>query len=117
MTTASHQPSEEVVVAVSDCSEKAGRTVLDVLEHAFSTDSRPATGSRATVWTATLDVAKPRVRAAPAHLDGRVSVGLQGGYRAVDQVLSALAEAFTIDMGGTAAGDQEKDVQLWVRSG
>ncbi|MGW0391228.1 hypothetical protein ACWDYJ_10050 [Streptomyces sp. NPDC003042] len=117
MTSASRQPSEEVAVAVSDCSEQAGRTVLDVLEHAFHADSRPGTGGRATVWTATLDVARPREPAAPAHLDGRVSVGLQGGYRAVDQVLAALAEAFTIDMGGTAAGDQEKDVQLWVRSG
>ncbi|MFD7556391.1 MULTISPECIES: hypothetical protein [unclassified Streptomyces] len=109
-------PAAEVVVAVGDCAPEDARTVLDLLEHSFPAEavaSGPAEGAAATVWSATLDAAKPAERReAPVRLKGEVSVTLQGGPRAVERVHAALAGQFAVEDTGTVSGDQEKEIGL-----
>lgn len=64
-----------------------------------------------------------RVRAdAGAHthradpLEGSLTATLQGGYVAVDQLCEALGAAFAVQERGTASGDQEKEVDLQLRT-
>ncbi|MFD9722981.1 hypothetical protein [Streptomyces sp. NPDC059072] len=114
-------PAAEVVVAVGDCAPEDARTVLDLLEHSFPAEavaSGPAKGTgAATVWSATLDAAKPAERReAPVRLKGTVSVTLQGGPRAVERVHAALAGQFAVEDTGTVSGDQEKEIGLRLRS-
>ncbi|MGW7192384.1 hypothetical protein ACWGIP_25050, partial [Streptomyces sp. NPDC054838] len=59
---------------------------------------------------------RPPAPTGPVALDGTVRVGVQGGPRAVDRVLFALTEAFTVEAKGTVAGDQEREVELLLRS-
>ncbi len=69
------------------------------------------------VWSATYDVSAVREQAAPARLTEPVSVTLQGGYRAVDQLREQLESAFSVSEEGSASGDQEKELQLRLESG
>ncbi|MFE9636376.1 hypothetical protein [Streptomyces sp. NPDC006463] len=129
--------AEMVVVAVGDCSLEDARTVLDLLEEFFPAEAEPeavagaagavGTSGRtgegvqvATVWTATLDAARPAEpaerRTTPVRLKGTVSVTLQGGPRAVERMHAALAGHFTVEDTGTVSGDQEKEIGLRIRS-
>ncbi|MFD7260452.1 hypothetical protein [Streptomyces sp. NPDC059874] len=114
-------PAAEVVVAVGDCSPEDARTVLDLLEHSFPAEAVEGSptegGGGATVWSATLDAAKPAERRETAvRLKDTVSVTLQGGPRAVERVHAALAGHFAIEDTGTVSGDQEKEIGLRLRS-
>ncbi|MEU6759482.1 hypothetical protein [Streptomyces sp. NPDC046685] len=125
----------DVVVTAAHCSEEAARVLLDVLERAFPVSAaegvavEPGPHGKATVWCTTVNAAEtasgPAATASgPAQtapqdgvsLDGTVLVGLQGGPRAVDRVVAALKDAFAVDERGTVAGDQEKEVDLLIRS-
>ncbi|WP_030300315.1 hypothetical protein [Streptomyces katrae] len=114
-------PAAEVVVAVGDCSAEDARAVLDLLERSFPAEARAGSaaqgGQAATVWSATLDAAKPAERkAAPVRLKDPVSVTLQGGPRAVERVQAALAGQFTVEDMGAVSGDQEMELGLRIRS-
>ncbi|MFF8266595.1 hypothetical protein ACF059_04280 [Streptomyces sp. NPDC016562] len=126
----------DVVVTAAHCSEEAARVLLDVLERAFPVSAaegvavEPGPHGKATVWCTTVNAAENAAekaaetasgsaRTAPqdgVSLDGTVLVGLQGGPRAVDRVVAALKDAFAVDERGTVAGDQEKEVDLLIRS-
>lgn len=125
MTGERGRPAGEVVVTATECAREAGRAVIDLLERAFplepaapvggvAAEAGPAGG--ATVWSATVDASKPPRPIGTVPLDGTVRVGLQGGPRAVDQVVAFLADSFTVVGRGTVAGDQEKEVDLLVRA-
>ncbi|MFG2989701.1 hypothetical protein ACGFZK_10510 [Streptomyces sp. NPDC048257] len=120
-------PAAEVVVAVGDCSSEDAHAVLDLLERSFPAEAAaggPAEGGRAaTVWSATLDAAKParpaeagERQATAVRLKDTVSVTLQGGPRAVERVQAALAGHFTVEDLGAVSGDQEKEIGLRIRS-
>ncbi|MEU9181671.1 hypothetical protein AB0C90_33415 [Streptomyces sp. NPDC048550] len=117
-------PAAEVVVAVGDCSPEDARVLLDLLERSFPVDvgagSATQGGQAATVWSATLDAAKPAEpaegRAAPVRLKDAVNVTLQGGPRAVQRVQDALAGHFSVEDMGAVSGDQETEIGLRIRS-
>ncbi|MFI5666098.1 hypothetical protein [Streptomyces sp. NPDC051704] len=117
-------PVAEVVVAVGDCSEEDARALLDLLERSFpaGTGSGSAVqgGQAATVWSATLDVAKPTEPAegpaAPVRLKAAARVTLQGSPRAVERVQATLAGHFDVEDMGAVSGDQEREIGLRVRS-
>ncbi|MGW7319464.1 hypothetical protein [Streptomyces sp. NPDC054854] len=114
-------PAAEVGVTVGDCSPEDAHAVLDLLEHSFSAESgagrSAGSGRSATVWSATLDAAKPTAgQATPVRLTDTVSVTLQGGPRAVERVKAALAGHFTVEDTGAVSGDQEQEIGLRVRS-
>ncbi|MDF6022852.1 hypothetical protein [Streptomyces sp. JH34] len=117
-----HQESGDVVVAVTGCPKEDARTVFDVLRRSFDSD-RPASDvpeeesdTRPTVWTATVDVSETKAGAGPARLSVPVMVEAQGGYWAVDRLRKHLADAFTVRLVGTAAGDQEQEIRLRLES-
>ena len=64
------------------------------------------------MWTATVDVTDLRAEAEPRPLREPVIVNIQGGYWAVARLRQGLASAFAVRVLGTAAGDQEQEVQL-----
>nr|WSW57359.1 hypothetical protein OG513_01555 [Streptomyces sp. NBC_00998] len=114
-------PAAEVVVAVGDCSAEDARVLLDLLERSFPVDvgagSATQGGQAATVWSATLDAAKPAEgQAAPVRLKDAVNVTLQGGPRAVQRVQDALAGHFSVEDMGAVSGDQETEIGLRIRS-
>ncbi|MEV0991195.1 hypothetical protein [Streptomyces sp. NPDC049949] len=117
-------PVAEVLVAAGDCSEEDARAVLDLLERSFPADAGAGGavqgGQAATVWSATIDAAKPTEpaegRAAPVRLKDAVKVTLQGSPRAVERVQAALAALFTVEDMGAVSGDQETEIELRVRS-
>ncbi|MFE2480007.1 hypothetical protein [Streptomyces sp. NPDC001194] len=119
-----NNPVAEVVVAVGDCSEEDARALLDLLERSFPADAGAGGavrgGQAATVWSATLDAAKPadqaEGRAAPARLKGAARVTLQGSPRAVERVQAALDGHFDVEDMGAVSGDQEREIGLRVRS-
>ncbi|MCB5164278.1 hypothetical protein LG634_05420 [Streptomyces bambusae] len=114
--------STEVTVVLGDCAETDARAVLAALGEAFPSAEGPAGpaagGGGATVWTSVFDVAAPggHSPAGPVPLGRPVTVEAQGGYGAVDRLLAELAAVFAVEDQGTAAGDQEKDVHLRLRS-
>ncbi|MFI6005762.1 hypothetical protein ACIA98_36140 [Streptomyces sp. NPDC051366] len=114
-------PVAEVGVTVGNCSPEDAHAVLDLLEHSFPAEAgaggAAGGGRAATVWSATLDAAKPAERqAAPVRLKDTVSVTLQGGPRAVERVQAALAGHFTVEKAGAVSGDQEQEIGLRIRS-
>ncbi|MEW2136405.1 hypothetical protein AB0892_07310 [Streptomyces sp. NPDC005409] len=125
---AEQSSAADVVVTAAHCSEEAARVLLDVLERAFPVSAaegvavEPGPHGKATVWCTTVNAAETAsgpARTVPqdgVSLDGTVLVGLQGGPRAVDRVVAALKDAFAVDERGTVAGDQEKEVDLLIRS-
>lgn len=50
-------------------------------------------------------------------LAGPVTADLQGGPVAVDRLRRTLAAAFAVEAAGSAAGDQEVDVQVRLTNG
>ncbi|MFE3518011.1 hypothetical protein [Streptomyces sp. NPDC059166] len=120
--TQPHQESGDVVVAVTGCPKEDARTVFDVLRRAFVSD-RPesdtpqeASDTRPTVWTATVDVSETKAGPGPERLSVPVMVEAQGGYWAVDRLRTLLADAFSVRLVGTAAGDQEQEIRLRLES-
>ncbi|MFJ3516853.1 MULTISPECIES: hypothetical protein [unclassified Streptomyces] len=117
-------PAAEVVVALGDCSAQDASAVLDLLERSFPVEAAAATaggtaeaGQAVTVWSATLDAARPaEQQPASVRLQDAVSVTLQGGPRAVERVQAALAGHFTVEDMGAVSGDQEKEIGLRIRS-
>jgi len=120
--THEHQESGDVVVAVTGCPKEDARTVFDVLRRSFDSD-RPASDApeeasetRPTVWTATVDVSETKAGTGPARLSAPVTVEAQGGYWAVGRLKEHLEDAFAVRVVGTAAGDQEQEIQLRLES-
>uniref|UniRef100_A0AAU1LKD2 Uncharacterized protein n=1 Tax=Streptomyces sp. NBC_00148 TaxID=2903626 RepID=A0AAU1LKD2_9ACTN len=120
--TQEHQESGDVVVAVTGCPKEDARIVFDVLRRSFVSD-RPAgdtpedaSDTRPTVWTATVDVSETKTGPGPSRLSVPVMVEAQGGYWAVDRLRKHLADAFTVRLVGTAAGDQEQEIRLRLES-
>jgi hypothetical protein len=112
------QPESQVVVALNGNSKDDAHAVFGALRTAFATD-RPAddppqdvSEDRPTVWTATFDVSGVRAQPEPTRLTAPVTASVQGGYAAVDNLRRTLAAAFAVQVVGTAAGDQEEEVQL-----
>ncbi|MFD4828304.1 hypothetical protein ACFWPV_00370 [Streptomyces uncialis] len=122
MNTTAH-PEAEVVVELSDCTKDDAGAVFGVLRSVFDCDRAPddpprdTAGSRPAVWSATYDTTQIRGAPPATVLGDTVTAEVQGGYLAVDRLRTALAAAFTVAEEGMAAGDQEKEVELLLRSG
>ncbi|MET8330290.1 hypothetical protein [Streptomyces sp. NPDC005181] len=120
--TEENRDGREVAVAITGCSKDDARMVFDVLRAAFTTDRasadvpRDLAGKRPTVWTVTVDVSEARVVSGPVTLGEPVTVDVQGGYWAVDELRKHLADAFTVRVVGTVSGDQEEEVRLRLES-
>lgn len=111
-----------VTVSLTGASKEDVATVFGVLRTAFPTD-RPSgdvpheqPGDRLPVWTAVFDPTEERIPTGPTPLEGSVTDTLQGGYVAVDRLREALSGAFAVQERGTASGDQEKEVDLQLRT-
>ncbi|MFF3417825.1 hypothetical protein ACFYW9_24445 [Streptomyces sp. NPDC002698] len=109
-------------VSLTGVSKEDVATVFGVLRTAFPTD-RPAVGvpheqpgDRPPVWSAGFDPTDERIPTGPTPLEGSVSATLQGGYVAVDRLREALSGSFAVEEQGTAPGDQEKEVDLRLRT-
>jgi hypothetical protein len=113
-------PSAQVAVTVDSCAKEDAGTVFTVLCTTFPSDrakdDAPAESEngRPVVWSATFDVSRTLGLPGPARLGHPVDVTAQGGYRAVDRLRDGLAEAFAVQVVGTASGDQEEEVRLRV---
>ncbi|MGC5363478.1 hypothetical protein ACPXCE_17645 [Streptomyces sp. DT24] len=118
----SGKESRDVTVSLSGCAEGDAQTVFAVLSTSFASDRAPEdvpheeSRSHPTVWAATVDVSRTKAVAGPATLSAPVTVEAQGGYWAVDRLRQHLADAFTVRVIGTAAGDQEQEVRLRLES-
>ncbi|MEU6084358.1 hypothetical protein [Streptomyces sp. NPDC047108] len=117
--THGQQPETEVTVTLSECTRRDAAAVLDVLYACYLSDDAtpPDRHGTATVWTATLDIARPRASLAPTRLDAPVVARILGSHASVDYLEQVLTEAFVVHDEGGASGDQEKDVQLRLQSG
>ncbi|MFF0626914.1 hypothetical protein [Streptomyces sp. NPDC004296] len=110
--------SADVVVEVQGCKAADAHAIFRVLHTAFRSDRaaddvpQETAGPGATVWTSTVDVSERGTTPEPRRLTAPVTVTLQGGYWAVDQLCAGLTAAFVVHILGTAAGDQEKEVEL-----
>ncbi|MFI1827558.1 hypothetical protein ACH41E_14070 [Streptomyces sp. NPDC020412] len=117
MNSADQHP-EPVVVTITGCTKEDAHAVFEVLRRSYTCDreagDRPEYVSvgHPTVWTATFDVRPGTAGTGPVPLTDAVEAEMQGGYWAVDRMTETLAAAFDVQRQGTAAGDQEKDVQL-----
>jgi hypothetical protein len=111
-------PSAQVAVTLDDCAKEDAATVLGTLHASFSSDRSPddlpadSGDGSPMVWTATFDVSRTLGLPGPARLTAPVDLTAQGGYRAVDRLREGLAEAFSVKVTGTAAGDQEQEARL-----
>lgn len=110
-----------VTVSLTGASKEDAATVFDVLRTAFPTD-RPSgdvlhdqSGDHP-VWTAEFEPTEERIPTGPTPLEGSVAATLQGGYVAVDRLRDALGGSFTVQERGSASGDQEKEVDLELRT-
>ncbi|MFE5736177.1 hypothetical protein [Streptomyces celluloflavus] len=114
--------SAEVVVEVSGCATADAHAVFSALRTSFVSDRaaddvpEEMAGPRATVWTSTFDVTDVRAAAEPRPLTAPLTVNLQGGYWAVARLCESLRTAFAVRVLGTAAGDQEEEVQLLLET-
>ncbi|MEU5689455.1 hypothetical protein [Streptomyces venezuelae] len=120
MSGAGEEPAQ-VTVELSGTAEDAG-SVFDVLKAVYASDRdggpTASDASGPTVWSGVFDTARPAgggPGGAPS-LRGAVTAGVQGGYVAVDQLVTVLEAAFTVTEQGSASGDQEKDVSLRLES-
>lgn len=109
----------QVSVELSGGADDAG-SVFALLGAAFASDRADGQAPRAaqsggpTVWSGVFDTARPAgggPNGSPS-LSGPVTASVQGGYVAVDRVVTVLSAAFTVTQEGSASGDQEKDVNL-----
>ncbi|MEU8959995.1 hypothetical protein AB0C93_37545 [Streptomyces sp. NPDC048518] len=115
-------PSAQVTVELSGAADDAG-SVFSVLGAAFASDRKDGAAPHSTssggptVWSGVFDTARP-AGDAPGQtpsLEGPVTASVQGGYVAVDQIVTVLSAAFAVSEEGSASGDQEKDVTLRLR--
>lgn len=123
MSGAEDRPAQ-VTVELSGAAEDAG-SVFDVLGAVYASDrdggpapAGPGGPGGPTVWSGVFDTARP-AGGAPGgtpSLRGAVTADVQGGYVAVDQIVTVLSAAFTVTQEGAASGDQEKDVSLRLES-
>ncbi|GAA0482770.1 MULTISPECIES: hypothetical protein [Streptomyces] len=119
-TQAEH--AAEVTVECSGCKPEDAQAIFTALRTSFASDRsaddapRETAGGGPSVWTATFDVNQSRDTPGPTQLTAPCTVTLQGGYQAVDQLRKALLPAFVVSVVGTAAGDQEEEVQLRLES-
>ncbi|MFD5517714.1 hypothetical protein [Streptomyces sp. NPDC127066] len=111
-----------VTVSLTGVSTQDVAAVFDVLRTAFPTD-RPVAdvpqeqpGDRPPVWSADFDPTEERIPTGPTPLEASVRATLQGGYVAVDRLREALSGSFAVEEQGTASGDQEKEVDLRLRT-
>ncbi|MBD0739278.1 hypothetical protein [Streptomyces sp. CBMA29] len=117
MSTAQDE-SAQVAVTFDGCAKEDAQTVLDALNTSFASDREPddipqdSVDGRPMVWSATFDVSRTLGVPGPARLGESLTVTAQGGYRAVDRLRESLAEAFTVRVVGTAAGDQEQEARF-----
>ncbi|MFD0162632.1 hypothetical protein ACFVJH_00480 [Streptomyces decoyicus] len=115
---ATEHVSAEVVVELESCATQDAHAVFSALRTSFSSDRaaddvpEEVAGAGSTVWTSTFDVSERKAAAEPRRLTAPVLVSLQGGYWAVDELCKGLEPAFAVHILGTAAGDQEKEVEL-----
>ncbi|MFF2385615.1 hypothetical protein [Streptomyces sp. NPDC058108] len=111
-----------VTVFLTGASQEDATTVFDVLRAAFPADGSadPArldlSGDQPVAWSAEFDPTREFVPTGPTSLRGELTATLQGGYVAVDRLCKALDAAFTVDEQGMASGDQEKEVDLQLRT-
>ncbi|MEW1865804.1 hypothetical protein OG896_35150 [Streptomyces sp. NBC_00669] len=103
---------------MDSCVKEDAVAVLAALQASFPSDraedDKPVDteGGHPTVWTATFDVSRTLGLADPGRLSEPVTITAQGGYLAVDRLREGLAEAFSVRVVGTAAGDQEQEARL-----
>ncbi|TXL85650.1 hypothetical protein [Streptomyces sp. IB2014 016-6] len=115
---AAHGIDAEVTVELSGCETEDAHAVFGALRTVFASDRAPddrpqeVTGARPTVWSSTFDVSEVRRKAGPTRLSRPVTADVQGGYWAVAKLQEELTGAFAVQVLGTAAGDQEQEVQL-----
>ncbi|MFK4070931.1 hypothetical protein [Streptomyces sp. NPDC029674] len=120
MSDADEHPAR-VTVELSGAADDAG-SVFGVLEAVYASDrdGSPASAGAPgpTVWSGVFDTARPAggEPGGTPSLSGPVSAAVQGGYVAVDQIVTVLSAAFTVTEEGSASGDQEKDVSLRLES-
>ena len=114
---------ESVSVELSGCSKEDARIVFDALCGCFSSDRcaddvpRDYHEVRPTVWLGTFDVAEHHGKeCGPTHLDGSVTVDVQGGYWAIDRFRMTLHSLFTVQDLSTASGDQERELHVRLES-
>ncbi|MGW2054148.1 hypothetical protein ACWCOZ_09530 [Streptomyces sp. NPDC001840] len=117
-----HQPVDEVVVALTNGAKEDAHAVFGVLRTAFACDRaaddipREVAERRPTVWIATYDASHMRRKPGPTKLGAPLTATLQGGYTAVDSMRKTLASVFTVRDVGTAFGDQEEEIQVRLES-
>ncbi|UNO39299.1 hypothetical protein [Streptomyces sp. MST-110588] len=122
MPISSQRSEAHVTVQLSDCAHEDAEAVFRALGGAFASDReagdrpRDAPGDHPTVWNAVFDVSDGQGEPVPASLGGSVQAQLQGGNRAVDRLARALGEVFVVETEGASAGDQEKELDLLLRS-
>ncbi|QKW10032.1 hypothetical protein HUT18_30055 [Streptomyces sp. NA04227] len=115
-------PAAQVVVEIGGKAGRDAHTVFCALRTAYTSDReaddepQQSADGRTTVWAATFDVSEVHEEPAPARLEEPVTATVQGGYQAVDNLRRTLGSAFAVRVVGTAAGDQEKEVQLELES-
>jgi hypothetical protein len=112
----SAEPAAQVTVIIDGCAKEDAKTVLDALHTSFAGDRAAADApaeaadGAPNVWSATFDVSRTlALPGGPAPLTSPVKLTAQGGYHAVDRLREALAESFTVQVIGTASGDQEEE--------
>ncbi|MEW2517298.1 hypothetical protein [Actinacidiphila alni] len=117
MSTA-QDDSAKVAVTFDGSAKEDARIVLDVLSTSFASDREPddtpqdSPDGRPMIWSATFDVSRTLGVPGPTRLGEPVTLTAQGGYRAVDRLRESLAEAFTVRVTGSAAGDQEQETRF-----
>ncbi|MFD7336037.1 hypothetical protein ACFV98_08520 [Streptomyces violascens] len=113
---------DRVQVMLGECSAADADAVFEVLGTHFASDRAGAVpsrreGPRPAAWAGSFVVDHTPAEVAGVLLAGPVTADLQGGPVAVDRLQRTLAEAFAVETGGSAAGDQEVDVQLRLTNG
>lgn len=114
-----------VTVTLTETSREDAAAVFGVLREAFPTHGPSGTtpqeelGDHPAVWTAEFEPTgqdAPAGSAASCALGAPVTATLQGAYVAVDRICEVLGETFAVEERGAASGDQEKEVDLLLRT-
>ncbi|MEU3370544.1 hypothetical protein ACFYM2_11040 [Streptomyces sp. NPDC006711] len=116
-TPASPDSPDLVQVMLAECSAADADAVFEVLGAHFTSDRAGVVphrdeGPQPAAWTGSFCVDHAPEQVAGVLLSGPVTAELQGGPVAVERLRRTLAAAFAVEAAGSAAGDQEVDVQL-----